>query len=201
MAAIFCEIVGSDFYGYLKALTTILIIQLPLLFADNKDKRFRNIIVIGLVFCLVGDIILLYQEMFIYGLIAFLIAHLLFCYAFYSHNNNKLSFIPLIPFALIGVSYYLFLLSNLGQIAIPVAIYISVIIMMSWLAAELYLADKNSKHLTIFVGAVLFLASDSILAFNKFITPFEFSGLFILLTYWMAITLFACSTVRVNSEV
>ncbi len=201
LAAIYCEIIGSDFYGYLKALTTVLIILLPILFSDKEDKQYRNPIITGLVFCLCGDVILLNPKMFIYGLIAFLIAHLIFCYTFYRHNKKRLSMILLIPFALIGVTYYWFLLPNLGNIAIPVAVYISVIVLMSWLAADWYFSDKGSKHLAVFIGAVLFLVSDSILAFNKFVTPFDYSGLLILSTYWLAISLFALSTVRENKKV
>lgn len=201
LAAIYCEINGSDFYGYLKALTTVLIILLPILFSEKEDEQYRNLIIIGLVFCLIGDIILLNPEMFIYGLIAFLIAHLIFCYTFYRHNKKRPSIILLIPFALIGVTYYWFLLPSLGNIAIPVAVYISVIVLMSWLAAELYRTEKSSRHFAIFIGAILFLVSDSILAFNKFVTPFDYSGLLILSTYWLAIGLFALSTVRENKKV
>lgn len=199
--AIYSELMGSGHFGYLKALTTILIIQLPILFSDKEDKQFRNLIITGLVFCLCGDIILLNPKMFIYGLIAFLIAHLIFCYTFYQRNQNRFSFIYLIPFVLIGATYFWFLLPNLGSIAIPVAVYISVIVLMSWLAAELYRTEKSSRHFAIFIGAILFLVSDSILAFNKFVTPFDYSGLLILSTYWVAIGLFALSTVRKNKKV
>ncbi len=201
LAAIYCEIIGSDFYGYLKALTTVLIILLPILFSDKEDKQYRNPIITGLVFCLCGDIILLNPKMFIYGLIAFLIAHLIFCYTFYQRNQKRFSVIYLIPFVLIGATHYWFLLPNLGSIAIPVAVYISVIVLMSWLAAELYRTEKSSRHFAIFIGAILFLVSDSILAFNKFVTPFDYSGLLILSTYWLAISLFALSTVRENKKV
>jgi uncharacterized membrane protein YhhN len=198
IAAIYSQLIGSELYNYLKPITTILIILLVILFAERKEGHFYKLIFTGLVFCLVGDILLLDDSRFILGLIAFLIAHLIFSYAFYSRNKAsdkpRIRFISLLPFLFIGGGYYLYLLPNLGSIEIPVAVYISVIVLMSWQAAELYIGHKSRAHLAILSGARFFLISDSVLAFNKFVNGFEYSSVAILLTYWLAITLFAYST-------
>lgn len=199
--AIYLQLTGHSYFGTLKAITTILIILIPLSLSENIDKPFAKVMIVGLVFCLVGDIVLLEEARFVYGLLAFLIAHLLFCYGFYFKNKQRIKFISLIPYALIGISYFMFLHSSLGAIAIPVAVYISVIVFMSWLATELYFSSKNKSHLAILIGAILFLISDSTLAFNKFIGEFNYSSIMILGTYWLAITLFAYSTVAAVKKV
>ncbi len=200
--AITFQLIGHSYFGLLKAITTILIIQIVLSHAplnESVTKRFRKVILIGLIFCLIGDVVLLEEAQFIYGLLAFLAAHLLFCYGFYDQNSSQLGFISLALFALIGVSYFVFLLPNLGGLAIPVAVYILVIVCMSWLATEMYLSNKSTSSLAIFVGAILFLISDATLAYNKFVGEFSYSSVAILSTYWLAITLFAYSTVATKS--
>jgi uncharacterized membrane protein YhhN len=49
----------------------------------------------------------------------------------------------------------------------------------------LFIKNKGAGKLMMF-GALLFVASDSILAINKFYLPFEFAGIFIMLTYGLA---------------
>ena len=78
---------------------------------------------------------------------------------------------------------------------------------MVWQALGLYLrnlpanpdsyrknAERNNTFLTVAIAAVLFAFSDSIIAWDKFVNPFEWSGVIILATYWMAIYLLADST-------
>ena len=67
-----------------KPLTTILIIGFPLLFWNDAKPKYNITILIALVFCLVGDVFLLDDDMFIYGLGSFLIGHLFFTIAIIS---------------------------------------------------------------------------------------------------------------------
>ncbi len=193
--AIYFQIVDHEYFGLFKALTTTQVILMPIFFAAGVNHIFRRIVILGLIFCLLGDILLLQDFRFVQGLIAFLFGHLLFCYAFYYQNKNKLKAISLIILLIIGAIYYFYLFSSLNDLAIPVAIYILVIVTMSWLAVELYWRDKSVANLTVAVGAILFLLSDATLAWNKFVATFDYSSLAILATYWLAITLFAYSTV------
>jgi uncharacterized membrane protein YhhN len=45
---------------------------------------------------------------------------------------------------------------------------------------------ENKNYLFCAIGALLFVASDSILAINKFHTPFESATFFVMLTYGLA---------------
>jgi uncharacterized membrane protein YhhN len=50
-------------------------------------------------------------------------------------------------------------------------------------------------------GAILFVASDSLLAFNKFFSAFNYSGLIIMLTYGLAQLFITEGAVRyINAE-
>ncbi len=69
---------------------------------------------------------------------------------------------------------------------------------MNWQALSLYTLKKNNTHLMISIGAILFLISDAILAFDKFKEPFSIAGILILSIYWTAISLFAYSTLSIK---
>jgi TM2 domain-containing membrane protein YozV len=65
--------------------------------------------------------------------------------------------------------------------------------MMSWQGIALQRNNYHFSSRNIGWAVVLFLFSDVILALDKFYIPFAYSGVFILSTYWMAITIIAVS--------
>lgn len=201
LSAIFFQYTGTqEYYNYTKALTTILIVLVPILFSKNSSIKYKNLIIIGLLFCLIGDIFLLDNAYFIAGLASFLVGHLIFTYAFLSLNGFQKKYGIFAILLLIGLSYFYYLKSSLGEITVPVGIYILVIVLMNWQALSLYSLERNKAHLMICIGAILFLISDSILAFDKFKQPFSFAGILIITTYWTAICMFAYSTISINKK-
>ena len=63
-----------------------------------------------------------------------------------------------------------------------------------------YLIWKKPGALYIFLGAASFVASDSILAFDKFHAPIEKSSFFIMLTYLVAQYLIVVGIIRLNAQ-
>jgi uncharacterized membrane protein YhhN len=177
----------------LKPLTTILIIALLLQRVQQFDTRYLKLIFAGLIFCLAGDTLLMWDSLFVYGLSAFLIGHLLFLAAFSSLNGFSLIFRSLLPIATVTFAVFFWLLPKLGEISIPVAIYMVVLSTMVWQAINLYLKQANEFTQMLAIAALLFLFSDSIIAINKFKVPFELSGITILCSYWLSIGLIAYS--------
>lgn len=200
LCAIYLQFSNIELYNYAKALTTVLVVLVPVLFPRKTSKKYRNLIVLGLLFCLVGDVFLLDDAYFIAGLASFLVGHLVFTYAFLSLKGFQKKYGIFSVLLLIGFSYFYYLKPSLGEITIPVGIYILVIVLMNWQALSLYVLEKSKIFLMISIGAILFLISDSILAFDKFKEPFPFAGVLILATYWAAISMFAFSTVTIEKE-
>jgi uncharacterized membrane protein YhhN len=64
---------------------------------------------------------------------------------------------------------------------------------MGWQAAEQHLALHTAGTLAALVGAVLFVVSDSLLAFNRFVRPFRMAQPAVLSTYFFAQWLIARS--------
>ncbi|MFG4005160.1 lysoplasmalogenase [Flavobacterium aquidurense] len=170
----------------------------------------KNILLTALLFSWIGDVVLLFADIaeiyFILGLVAFLIAHISYCVLFNKQimgeiQINKILFgigSLLIAFYLIGMVTVL--MPNLGELKIPVIIYAAVISTMLLFAFNGYLIWKKPAALYIFLGAAVFVASDSILAFNKFHAPIERSSFFIMLTYLVAQYLIVVGILKLNSQ-
>jgi uncharacterized membrane protein YhhN len=86
--------------------------------------------------------------------------------------------------------YYLaliiFLFPYLGSMKIPVIIYGAVISCMLALALHMPFIKFKGAGRSMLMGALLFVASDTMLAINKFYAPFEFAGIAIMTTYALA---------------
>ena len=169
-----------------------------LLYAVVKSESFetQKWLLSALLFSWIGDCILLFASKgelyFIFGLVAFLIAHILFIVLFNkqksAHNPVKS---PLFWIGFIGVIAYLIsmlslLLPTLGDLKIPVSIYaltISVMLVAALKGAIRW--EKKSKYLVL-SGSVFFVVSDSILAIDKFYSPIESASYSIMITYLIA---------------
>ncbi|WP_297762752.1 lysoplasmalogenase [uncultured Muriicola sp.] len=177
----------------LKPLTTILIILFTVFFGIRKNK-FYKWVVIALIFCLAGDTLLLKEAYFIWGLLAFLMAHLCFSFSFMSLGGFKFYLIPLILLIVFGIGYYWILYDGLQALKIPVLTYFIVILFMGWQGISLRIW-KNEAALTLVAFAVLFfITSDALLAWAKFKEPFRWDGVLILATYWISIFSIGLST-------
>lgn len=153
---------------------------------EQKSKE-HWIIWGGLFFCMLGDGLLVW---FVVGLFAFLIGHLFYIAGFSRFwNYSKLRFLAIIPLLFyaiwIGWRMTTALLNNEQQFLVaPVLLYILVISTMTWTAIM-------SGQRWFIIGSLLFMISDSILAWNRFIEDVPFSGPLIMLTYYSAQFLFA----------
>lgn len=187
-------------YDFFKPLTTILILLIPILYGNKKLKQYRNGIIAALVFCLLGDTFLLRDAYFIYGLAAFLIAHLLFAFSFTRLGGFRYALRPIGFLVALSAGYYYYLYPNLESMKIPVAIYIGCIVLMCWQGVALFLRERHNRFLMIAIAVLLFLFSDALIALEKFKMDFASSGILILSTYWLSILLLANSTVTLFQE-
>jgi len=178
-----------------KPLTMVFIISIALLSKNPVSPFYRWAIIIGLIFSLAGDIFLMLPEdRFIPGLLSFLCAHIFYMVAFTRESGHALSLWTLIPFLIYGGLMLRLLSAHLGKIRLAVLIYMLVILSMGWTAAGRRLLTEQEGSLPAFLGAILFIASDSLLAVDKFKGRFRSAQLLILTTYFTAQWLIALST-------
>lgn len=149
----------------------------------------------ALIFSWIGDILLLWDRFFVFGLGAFLMAHICYIIAFKigQRNPGKISDVNFIKtffrnlpiYILAALTFYL-INPSLGPLKIPVIIYIIVIASMATTATERYGKCNPASFWQVFIGAVFFLISDSVLAVNKFYQPFEEASVIVMGTYCIA---------------
>ncbi|CAI3807164.1 hypothetical protein GLGCALEP_04520 [Pseudomonas sp. MM221] len=139
---------------------------------------YRTWISIGLGFSVLGDILLaIPADLFVFGLAAFLCAHLAYLRA-YCGVTLRPALPALIVSAITGITLLGVLASHgLGPLLIPVVLYALAISAMLWRA----LACGGLAAL----GAGLFVFSDSLIGIDRFVSPFAAAPYLIILTYWL----------------
>lgn len=176
-----------------KPATTALILASAWL-AVPADPTYRNLVVAGLACSLAGDVFLMLPgDRFRAGLVSFLAAHLLYVAAFTRGSGFSPALEIGLPVAAWGVGFFLWLAPRLGPMRLPAAAYMLAIVAMAWSAGGQWLALETPRALAALAGALLFVASDSVLAANRFRGPFPSAPLWILGTYYPAQWLIARS--------
>jgi uncharacterized membrane protein YhhN len=132
------------------------------------------------------------RDMFIFGLLAFLLGHIFYIVGL----NNTAPFLNLLGVILIIVlaAYLWWLYPKLAGglvskgksgLKLPVLIYSLVISLMVYSALMTWTRAGWStiSALTVSVGAILFYASDSMLAWDRFLKPLSHARLRVMVTY------------------
>ena len=178
-----------------KPLTTFLIFLLAWLSDSPPSPLYHNLILLGLLFSLGGDIFLMLpKDMFLAGLVSFLVAHICYIVAFGNEANWQLSWGALLLFLIAGILVGGYLWQGLGKMKLPASIYIATILLMGWMGVNMWLTHQANWSLLAVGGALLFIVSDSALAINRFRHPFHIAQLIVLTTYYAAQWLIALST-------
>ena len=139
---------------------------------------YRRWITLGLGFSVLGDMLLaIPADLFVFGLAAFLCAHLAYLRAYYS-QTRRAALPALLLSAITGITLLGVLASHgLGPLLIPVAVYALAISAMLWRA----LACGGAAAM----GACLFVFSDSLIGIDRFVSPFAAAPYLIILAYWL----------------
>jgi uncharacterized membrane protein YhhN len=184
-----------------------------LLFMTHTFDNFatKSILLNALLFSWIGDIVLMFSEngkfYFIFGLIAFLISHILYILLFNKQLKiDKFKFSLLFSVGICLIILYLWvllslLLSHLGDLKLPVMIYATVISTMLLFAFKGSLYWAKPANVSILIGAIIFVSSDSILAFNKFYNPIANASFWIMFTYLAAQFLIVNGILQLNKKI
>lgn len=147
----------------------------------------RRWVLAGLVLSLGGDVALLWpKEGFLPGLVSFLLAHLAYLVAFTRVQRLAAWPAAFVVYALVAG----FILWRLWPgvppaLQAPVVAYVVCLAAMAAQAAVLWRRDA-ARGAVLALGGALFVASDALLASNKFAGPLPLASLWILGSYWSA---------------
>lgn len=144
------------------------------LFQPRPVPVYFHYLLIGLVFCLVGDVCLALpqKKAFMVGLVAFLLGHVLYIFSFSTLVSVSYWFSPgLFIIVVISALIFLWLRSHLKAMLIPVLLYIMVITFMAIGALAVFWKSsfQVEGRTLILVGALSFYVSDIFVARQRFI--------------------------------
>lgn len=182
-------------WDWLHWLTKPAATALALAMALRAGGAYARAIAVGLAFAIGGDVFLMLPgDFFLYGLICFLLTHL--AYIFALTRGVRFAARPAVfaGFTLVAAGIVALLWPGVpGAMRGPVIGYALVISAMAAQAVtRARLAPSPAARLALW-GSLLFLFSDTVLAFNRFRAPVPASPLLVLGSYYAAQYLFAAS--------
>jgi uncharacterized membrane protein YhhN len=190
--------VGSSFFGWKEIhwiAKPLIVLGLIGHYYFYSSKR-SSIFIWALAFCWVGDVLLLFQGdiFFMGGLVGFLIGHVLYivCYKQFQYADKSKELLGpqkvrfSLPIVLYGTGLVVILFPVLDDLKIPVMIYALVLTLMVLNALFRYGRTSVQSFLFVFLGAILFMASDSMLAINRFLQSFSEAAVLVMMTYCAA---------------
>lgn len=156
---------------------------------------------VALLFSAAGDAFLGLdgQRLFVPGLASFLITHVLYSALFVrtaktaraARSPMRMAVLVITP--LFAVSFILVLWPKLGGLALPVALYMIAIVTMALLSLRIV-------HWAVPLGAILFVASDSLIALGKFLWTAPWVSPAIWITYALAQLLIVHGLIGLRAE-
>ncbi|MCK7597844.1 lysoplasmalogenase [Microbulbifer sp. CAU 1566] len=179
---------------WMAALKIVPIATLLWLAASSLVGTGRTLALVALGFSATGDVLLAidFPNHFIFGLGAFLLAQLTYAVTFGRRAHFSLclagrAFAILVAAGMLAAK----VVPAAGDLALPVSFYIVAIVTMALCAA----AYRGGSSL-LFCGALTFMASDALIAINRFVEPVALAGTWIMLTYYLAQALLVCGLIR-----
>ena len=156
----------------------------PLL--QGERSRLRVGVWWALLFSVIGDMVIIWN--FLGGIGAFFLAHLAYLVAVGFERTvsvrQALCYIPAL--ILWGIMFQLLTPEVNPALYWPVVAYLSVICLMyGRMISRAFATHRHVWAVSMFVGATLFVLSDSLIAINKWVTPVPYERLAILLSYYI----------------
>lgn len=167
-----------------KPLTTLLIIAHA--WPRGRGAAPRRWVLLGLLCSLAGDVALLWpKEGFIFGLLAFLLAHLSYLWAF----TRVERFFTAWPWSF--VFYALLAGGILARLwpGVPAGLrppVVAYVLCLAAMGAQAAVLGRRRGAWGLALGGLLFVVSDALLATDKFAGPLPLASLWVLVTYWAA---------------
>ena len=139
----------------------------------------------GLTLSALGDLLLEVPGHFVAGLATFLCAHVAYTAAFV-RVERRWRIARALPFALWLLGAFAWIRPGLGEMTVPVVVYMLAIGTMMWRAAARLggAASDDATARAALAGAILFGLSDTLIAIDRFRAPLPGAPYAIILLYW-----------------
>ena len=199
MLHLFAQLLGytSIQYGSKLVLLPLLMLYFYVQPFFSAAANTKYLILVGLFGSFLGDAFLLSEAFFIPGMIAFMTTHIfniIFFSKIYGLKQPKSTVFKVSNFLLLSFCWFIYfqLKTAIGPLIYPILVYMVLIC----LAALMAIHVSNNKSTKIIAnifwtpGMLFFIASDAVLAFNKFYwsaqSPIDNIGIVTMATYGIA---------------
>ncbi|RVT86093.1 lysoplasmalogenase [Inhella crocodyli] len=154
---------------------------------------------VGLVASLAGDVALLWPAQgFLPGLVSFLLAHLAFVRSMAVRSRFGAPWRPFLAYGALAAAVLAWVIwpGLPGDLRAPVVIYVAVLVAMAGQGAAWWWRSRERDACWAAMGGALFLASDTLLAVDRFGGGVPLASLAIHALYWVSIGLISRSLPR-----
>jgi uncharacterized membrane protein YhhN len=172
-------------HNFLANITKPLLLAVLFYYYRFSTNTPNKLLYSALAFSWLGDVLLIFQKenslFFLFGLLSFLTAHIFYVLYFRQNGMHQLKPFLIGIIAVYSVLFFAYMQPKLGVMKIPVVVYTLVISAM--LISAIHCKVSMMPHKLFSAGAILFAASDSVLAYNKFYASISHAGFIIMFTY------------------
>lgn len=159
---------------------------------DKREVSKKQVFGLGMVFACAGDIFLMWKGYFLHGLGAFLVMQVLYIAVFSKEITRPLRpASALVKGGAVLLALAFILAAVMGGLTEPalkiaVPVYAFTISLMTFSASLRDLRVSRASYFWVLAGAVCFMISDTLIAFNSFVSPVPNQHFWIMSTYMAA---------------
>jgi len=185
---IFCYI-EHEFY---RKFTKVILVPILMLYViESGSFELEYALIMALLGSFLGDIFLLNQDNkvnFLAGLSSFLVAHVFYIMLLESRLDFNDNILIVLVFGLLvmAVLAYMTIRRVVKSMTIPVILYSLTLFVVTLFSGVLLINSPSWYNASIFIGSLLFMFSDSLVAYSLFIKDFKRKHLYIMVTYLLA---------------
>lgn len=159
-----------------------------------SSGKVNILVILALIFGTIGDVFMMKEEIdkfFLNGMIAFLVGHvfyILFISQIVVNFGDFTNFpwfiiILSLPGIIIGMTSMRKMKPKLGKFLLPTIIYSGFLLIMHFSTLLISSATLDSLFWYIYIGSLLFVISDTILAWNRFVSKIKHHLVYVMSLY------------------
>lgn len=164
---------------------------------DLKLRKLLKYVLPAMLFSWMGDIFMIMPSQtevnFLLGITIFIPANMAYI-LLYNKASDKLNGRSILrrkpgvtfPFMFCSIIIYYHIYPQLGEIAIPAAVFWIMLTLMALSALYRYSKTNTPSFVMVIIGALLFIASSSVLFINRYYTPVPYSSFITFFSYLLA---------------
>lgn len=160
-----------------------------------QGSFLREGVLAALVFSLVGDILMMFPQLFLYGVGAYFITFICYIFAFKLSQGLAINFSGFyiirlflynLPFYFLTAILYFLIHYQLGTLKTPIIIYLCAMVIMVTTARERFKKTNPASFWQVMIGAFLFFVSQGIYLVHVFFRPLTDAEILEMGTYLLA---------------